>query len=324
MDKNTGKPIPHTEIFIAGTTVGTTTNNKGKFILKVSYFPFHLGVMHVSYQSQVLTVSDTQELNIVLSRDMNLLKGVKVKGKNRRNKNLRLFYKYYFLNADRRDVKVLNDSVLRFKRDDYNLHVSCNSPLLLQNKYLGYTMRVLIQDFHLYCENEKTGKNEFLNSTSGTMVYKSSIYDYYQEEIPKTKTRENWLRLHRKKNYYGSMRHFLTSLYHDKLKENGYELFTSNKKLLNPIVLKKAYQDKRCYEFLADTINIVYNEDHMGRPVNLKFSDLRYAQFKSVTYARQKMFVIRPNGTSEYLPFHLKGDMGQRPVSYSLPNDYQP
>lgn len=324
LDQSNQKPIPNAEVFISGTTLGTTTNKNGEFRLVSPYLPCHLGVMHVSYDAKVLVIKDENFLNIDLINKKLKIDEVLVKGKNLRKKNLRLFYKYFFYETDRTQVRILNDSVLKFHRTEYDFHVSCKSPLIIENSYLGYRVSVLLKDFFV-CKRRITNNEKVpIKSPAGSAVFKLTGFYYYKEIKSKLAVDQEYYTKNRQKQYFGSLRHFLSSLYKNELEQNGFDLDCYEKQIL-PI--HKDIRDNsglKTYSFLTDEIEIRYFHNDRDKPINLKKSYEKYFFKVSTIISQGKEFTIRENGTSTNLPFDLKGGMANRSFVHSLPSDYSP
>lgn len=77
-----GEPLPYASVFVKGTTVGTTANNRGKFFLDLEPGNYIITCQHVGYarQEQPLTVTaNPQELNFSLLLQQTTMKEVIVR-----------------------------------------------------------------------------------------------------------------------------------------------------------------------------------------------------------------------------------------------------
>ena len=323
IDIESNEPIKNVELFISGATVGTTTNENGEFTLKTPFLPCHLIVMHVSYQSVVLPITKSDDFSIKLSKINYGINEVRVKGKNMRKRNLRLFYKYFLLNTDKYQIQVLNDSILKFKRDEHDFHAYSNTPLLVRNKQLGYNIKILIQDFHVCKKHEKTGRKLKLKS-DGIGVFQLKAYHYYLETGQFNAESRTKIENNRRKHYHGSLRHFLTSLYHDNLRENGFSIKTKRDSIRAPFVLTLTQKDKKCYKFNADVVSVIYYHDYDDKPINVNYEFEGYPYHQSTFISLGKEFEVRPNGTSPELQFEVRGAMGSSSPANTLPDDYKP
>jgi hypothetical protein len=140
-NSETGKPIPHVEVFISGTTSGCITDSLGIFNLKIPFVPCTLVADHVAYKSFIKTVeNDISKLKISLTPSNYTVDEVTITGKNKRKRNLRFFYSH-FISENKSEIKILNDSVLVFKRDKMEFIASSNEPLIIINQLLGYKIK---------------------------------------------------------------------------------------------------------------------------------------------------------------------------------------
>lgn len=321
IDHESNEPIKNVELFISGATIGTTTNENGEFTLKTPFLPCHLVVMHVSYKSVVLPVTKSDSFSIQLSKINHGINEIRVKGKNMRKRNLRLFYDYFLWNTDKRQIQILNDSILKFKRDEYDFHAYCNTPLVVRNNKLGYNIKILIQDFHVCKKKEE--KKALLNS-GGTGIFKLKAYHYYLEMGQFNEEQRTQITNNRREHYYGSLRHFLKSLYHDNLKENGFSIKKRGDTIRYPFVLTLAQKDFKQFRFNAEKVSVVYYEDFDDQPVNLNYEYNGYRYHPSSFISLGEEFEVRSNGTSPQLQFEVKGSMGNNSPANTLPDDYSP
>ena len=166
IDSKTQMPIPHVEVFVSGTTSGCITDSLGKFTLEVPFLPCVLVADHVSYESFIQAIKGRQQLNIKLKPSNFSLHEVSISAKNKRKKNLR-YFNSHFINANRNQIEILNDSVLIFERDKMKFKASTNEPLLIENYHLGYRIRVLLEEFEVIALDGPNGKQIPLSSMNG-------------------------------------------------------------------------------------------------------------------------------------------------------------
>jgi hypothetical protein len=84
-DAATGQPIPFITIVITGTSLGTSTDNNGNYILMFSGHYSHIKFSYIGYQSVTRTIKPGQDnlLDIKLHRDQQQLKEVVVRSSKR-------------------------------------------------------------------------------------------------------------------------------------------------------------------------------------------------------------------------------------------------
>ena len=79
-DASTGEPLPGASIVVQGTTIGTTTDFDGEYILNVPGPDVVLVISFIGYVSQEIAVGDNNLINIYLSEDLRLLEEIVVIG----------------------------------------------------------------------------------------------------------------------------------------------------------------------------------------------------------------------------------------------------
>ncbi|WP_282013803.1 carboxypeptidase-like regulatory domain-containing protein [Marinifilum flexuosum] len=324
VDSKTKAPLVNVEVFVSGTTVGTTTNDKGEFKLNSPVVPCHIGLLHVAYQPLVLTISDNSFLNIKLSKKTRNIHEVQVKAKNKRRANLRMFKKYFLYYAEKSQVKILNDSVLRFKKGEYDFHAFCNSPLIIENKHLAYQIKILIKDFHV-CKKDKVGGEKIsINKFTKNALFKLQAFYYYQDINRRDSVEQNLIKMNRRKHYYGSLRHFLSSLYSNELGKNGFSLQSIPNSGKDAFTLTSGNDQLKRFKFMAEKVKVTYHEDFAHRPVHPEQIQGSYATWPTTFISLGHEFEIRPNGTSTNLNFEIHGSMGQKSLANTLPDNYIP
>ncbi|WP_321308880.1 carboxypeptidase-like regulatory domain-containing protein [Marinifilum fragile] len=324
VDSKTKKPLVNVEVFVSGTTIGTTTNHKGEFKLNSPLAPCHIGLLHVAYQPLVLTITDNSFLNIELSKKTRNIHEVQVKAKNKRRANLRMFKKYFLYYAEKSQVKILNDSVLRFKKDEYDFHTFCNSPLVIENKHLGYQIKILIKDFHV-CKKDKVGGEKIsLNTLTENALFKLKAFYYYQDTDTRDAIERKLIMNNRRKHYYGSLRHFLSSLYSNELGKNGFSIQSIPNSGKDAFALTSEHGQTKRFKFMVEKVKVTYHENFEHCPVHPEQIHGSYTTWPTTFISLGDEFEIRANGTSTNLNFEIHGSMGQRSLANTLPDNYIP
>jgi len=329
----TGNPIPHVEVFISGTTSGCITDSLGMFSLKAPFVPCTLVANHVSYESYITTINEKpSELSISLVPSNFSVDEILVTGKNKRKRNLRFLYSH-FIPENRSEIKILNDSVLIFKRDKMEFITTSNEPLIIVNKLLGYKIKVILDQFLVYSVKYAGGDRTPLNSSNGGFV-SSMKGAYYYESMENDLPQKSAVFIrNRELNYYGSYRHLLKAMYDKDILIQGFAMksIPINKGVeeFEEILLDEnstQASSNKLFVFNADKLEISYCYDDKKNPVNLNFMrDNRFYNYKfSTLYSSKKAFVIRENGTSPNLSFIIDGPLAPKNFTNSLPDNYLP
>ena len=215
-DQQTGETLPFASVFLANTTVGTVTNEKGDFVLRIPKSgSYDLIIKFSGYKTYTQSVQffepQTFEVNAKLEVETRVIKGVTVTAKkdDEWRRNLEDF-KMGFLGTSpfARQCKILNEEVIDFYFDQENntFEAFASEPLIIENKALGYRIKYVLEGYMVYF-------NERYSSYWG--------YPSYEELRGDKKPRARWLK-NREIAYMGSVDHFFSSLFNNRLKEDGY------------------------------------------------------------------------------------------------------
>jgi len=218
VDFETEEPIPYAIVFLANTTIGTSSDEAGKFslylpdgnyeviirILGYEGLTFNLPASMVEPQGYkfmlVSTDENLDEMEVSETRDPSWYR------------NLDDFKKYFLGTSENsRDTEILNE--LSMILDDQSISgtliASSRDILKIDNKNLGYRLEYLLNDFHF---EYKTG----LVTYSGFPLF---IPDSSLSRSKKRKVERNRL-----KAYYGSLQHFIKALYFGRTVVEGFEI----------------------------------------------------------------------------------------------------
>lgn len=215
-DQQTGETLPFASVFLANTTVGTVTNEKGDFVLRIPKSgSYDLIIKFSGYKTYTQSVQffepQTFEVNAKLEVETRVIKGVTVTAKkdDEWRRNLEDF-KIGFLgtSAFAKQCKILNEDVINFYFDQENntFEAFASEPLIIENKALGYRIKYVLEGYIV----------SFKEKYSSYWGYPS-----YEELRGDKKPRARWLK-NREIAYMGSVDHFFSSLFNNKLKEDGY------------------------------------------------------------------------------------------------------
>lgn len=219
VDKNSGEPLPFTNIFINNTTIGTAADANGNFALKnIPYGDNDVVFSYIGYQSyhHHLTIDQPGpfQMTISLTPDAQELSGVEIKGVKDKEweKQLDKFEKI-FLGKTKTSTscKITNSWVLDFSEDKASklLLARASQPLEIDNLSLGFKITFYLKDF-------RAGPQDY------------SILGYIRfEEIPTQDPNQavKWT-LNRKEVYIKSDRKLFKSIVEGNTKDNGFLLYT--------------------------------------------------------------------------------------------------
>lgn len=209
-------------VYFNNTTIGTITDEKGEFSLKIDDGNYDLTISFLGFKTQQIkinTINKNRFLNIKLVNQTNILNEVfieKTKYDDDWKYNLSRF-KQAFLGRSKLadDCIILNEKTLHFYYNikTQTLTARTKEPLRIKHKSLGYLITYDLVNFNLV-------KNRL------------SFTGYARYENLKKSIKNKWKK-NRLEAYKGSQVHFLRSLLNRKLENEGF-IVNQFKRVLNP------------------------------------------------------------------------------------------
>jgi hypothetical protein len=220
------KPLPSVSVYLDNTSIGTTTNEQGLFILRgIPQGKFRLVITSIGYNT-FDSLIDSRKLNsgcvILLKTNTQELEGFSVlppdpDGWEKYGK----YFKALLLGTTQNsnDCQLLNPQVVKFRLNtDNTLSAFAREPLQVTNYALGYDIQYKMEEFSV---NLNTG----VVSYSGFAFYKDLAITH-----PKRAGKYAEARLD---TYLGSLLHFMRAFYANDLRVQGFEM-RSLKMISNP------------------------------------------------------------------------------------------
>jgi hypothetical protein len=209
-------PISGVSVFIAGTTIGMTTDEKGYYKLAIPRTgSYRLTAAHASYQPIFIDIAPGQKPVVIdIKMQIRELEGVTVEKKIKSHiEDINLFWETILgKNPSKRTIYATNPQTPYFYYDSEKntVKVTCHEPLEIINNGTGYAIHYVLKYFtHDY--------NTQITSWAGEYMF--------DELKPKSLKEKNTWGKNRKKVYSVSITNFIRSLYRDSLNENGFSLF---------------------------------------------------------------------------------------------------
>ena len=270
-------------VYLNNTTIGTTTDDKGEFELKIKQGNFDLVVSFIGYKSVQIKIDTSTKIKfftLKLIPNATILNEVIIK-KTKYDKvwkyNLSRF-KQAFLGRTKlaKECKILNPKVLHF---EYNqkineLTAEAREPLQIKNRALGYIITYDLVDF----------------SIKGNRLYYSG---YARYKNLKKSIRKKWKK-NRLEAYNGSQMQFFRSLISQKLKEDGF-VVNQFKRVLNP---QRPTKEK--IKFARELIRLHNNRINFSKKIT-----------KPITALDSALVIVRKSRKPKYVDYLYK-----RNVSY--------
>ncbi|MGE5498289.1 MAG: carboxypeptidase-like regulatory domain-containing protein [Syntrophothermus sp.] len=230
IDNDTRKPIFNANVFLANTTIGTYTDEKGEFLIKnIPLGNYNIVFSFLGYETQVENIwaneFKTFNINIELKPKAIVLSEINVTAEfpDSWREKLKVFTREFLGETKNSEMtKILNPEVISFTEgSSREFKANADSIIIIENKALGYKLHVLLDTF-IY--NEESG-------------VKSQSYPKFEELIPSSQEEKDMWEENRKNCYLGSCKHFFNSLIHHKLDENNFMVFRggSGKRIISDL-----------------------------------------------------------------------------------------
>ncbi len=207
INSETHEAVFFVQVFLANTTIGTTTDKDGRFEIKREHFSpgtYQLIVHHVAFEMQTIELAvfqnTKQEMNVELAPKVWEGEQVEVTASDPREWKNRLerFLDIFIGQSDNVKYTTLtNPEVLNFYIDSETKEMVAHtdSVLHVENLALGYDLEIVLHDFR--CSDFS---REYL------------FYPRFIEKEPANeKQKKKWVE-NREKAWYGSYRHFMRTL----------------------------------------------------------------------------------------------------------------
>lgn len=204
-------------VFIANSTIGTTTESDGTFQLaNIPPGPIKLVVSYLGYENYITSreIKAGQQYNVEVRLRPTAIKldAVEVVSLNERKRNRYIkTFTHAFLGKTKnaRDCQLLNPHVVTITPGKGgNFTATANELLEIENLALGYKVFFLLSHF----------------SKEGQAISYSGKPLFHPLEPQDKKQLAKWQR-NRALTYNGSIRHFLQSLFQDNLAADGFEIY---------------------------------------------------------------------------------------------------
>ncbi len=225
-DSNSGKPVKACEVFINNTSFATTTNNEGYFEFSNIDIGFYdLVIYHEKYDlfKSALQVKSNKayKLNLSIIPSTDKIRSTRSKQDEEWISNLSWFRQGFLgSNTNTAQCTIVNERVLSFQRDGYQLQATASEPLVIENRALGYTLTYHLQS---YTATEQSADFQ------GLLKFEVQRTDDYHQS-------NAWNR-NRQIAFWGSTRHLMQSLAQGNYLKQGFELTDSTGTPLNPDTL---------------------------------------------------------------------------------------
>ncbi|WP_430408918.1 carboxypeptidase-like regulatory domain-containing protein [Kordia sp.] len=304
-DEKTKEPLYGVSVYFDGTTNGTATDTQGKFI--ISYKASTESALVISYLGYDSRAFDVRKLasgvKVYLQPKNEALGVVYIENDPwSRKKKMAIFRREFIGNSmEARDCKILNEDDIDvvFNPTTKTLMAYANKPILIKNKYLGYTVSYAMEEFEATLQVSRNG----FATTRRVYVEGTSFYSELSE-----KTRKRYVKA-REKEFGQSILYFMRSLAKKQLEENGFQVF--HKGFIVPP-----------YKYFDIT------QEGENTKVNLKTNKLTimydrfYKSFMTIPYENKEFYINKFGNFSPPKKLSFGGFFGEKRIANTLPLDY--
>ncbi|MCK4344564.1 MAG: carboxypeptidase-like regulatory domain-containing protein [Bacteroidales bacterium] len=306
-----GDPLSYATVFIANTTFGSITDKNGFYRLdRIPYGQHILVVSYVGFETSMVTIvvdKASIEHNVKLKQSTIKLDEVKVvedKRKNKWNQNFKKFKDYFIgTTPNATYCEITNPQYLRFhfNKDTKTLTAESNEILIIENKALGYRIHYLLELFEL----RRNGSSIYLGKARFEPLAPANSFEAYE-----------W-KNNRQNAYYGSFRHFLTSLANNTLADEEFTATLSHSmipkhKVYGKIPITKRERFSVGWEILISPRNFLYEKElRFNEYLHVLYKnepeDNLYKKWQNPTYKLQSFQQSWIELQRSYAIFHVDG-----------------
>jgi hypothetical protein len=317
------EPIEAATVFIDGSKKITKTDASGKYtFVGLASGGYNIVVNMIGYGSikQDVLISDkSANFNIKLVAKEQTLNEVVIVGDNKRFKYLNTFKKYFLGESENAlGCSITNPDILNFALNGKILTAYTDDFLIIENSILGYRVKYLLKDFQF---------NEYLETTryNGQCIF---------EEMQGSVTaKEDW-RKNRRIAYFGSLMHYLRSLYSGTAQEEGFLTYkVVNDRLPIDIERDPVSNAKLINKADGKFINIKYKR-RLYTIYDVKLASQNYTFKKSeriIKELQETGSIFKTDGKIDskgnyinYQELLIQGYWGRKRIGDQLPYEYNP
>jgi hypothetical protein len=215
-DSLTQKPLPFASVFLANTTLGATTNEQGEFVLaRVPAGHYDLVASYVGYRlarRPVLVGAGPLTAALVLAPETNQLSEVVVRARRHRNRpeDYRRFAALFLGNTSfSQQCRITNPKAVLVDYHPQTKELEAEAPdfLEIENQALGYRVKYYGLRFRV---------------SFAQQVLTFYGQPVFEELTPRNLHQRRRWELNRLAAYQGSQRHFLKSVYENRVVDEGF------------------------------------------------------------------------------------------------------
>jgi len=222
---DTGLPLSDVNVFLSNTNLGSATDRDGNYTIKqVPNGTYKLVFSYVGFKNRIMNVNlleqDSYTYNASLSPEPIELDELSVTAERDREweRNLKIFREQFIgTTHNASDTEIMNPEILEFEWNESGsvLSASAEKELHIVNRALGYDIHVVLTKFEYIARDRSRNMEDLVEYL---------MYPRYRELPDSLEDGEAQWRENRREAYLGSLRHFLYSLYHDRIRDEGFQI----------------------------------------------------------------------------------------------------
>lgn len=317
------EPIEAATVFIDGSKLITQTDANGRYtFLGLTSGGYHIVVNMIGYGSlkQDILINDKSiNLNIKLVTKEQNLREVVIVGDGSRPRYLNVFKRYFLgesVNAS--GCTILNPDILNFTTKGKILFASTNEFLIIDNVNLGYRIKYLLKDFQF---------NEYLETTGyvGQCIF---------EELEGSSKQIDVWQKNRENAYYGSLMHYLRSIYKGTAQSEGFLTYkVTNERLPIEIEAESVSNLRLIKKVDSNFINLKFKQRHyIIYDKKLASQNYSFRKNQRTIYELNDVgSIFKTNGNIDfkgnnvnYTELLVQGYWGRKRIGDQLPFEYIP
>lgn len=333
-DMETGEGIPYATVFLANTTLGTSTDEEGKFSINLPEGNYEVIIRILGYQGMTFNLPASnvkpQGYRFLLEQIDEELEGLNVNDTRDPAwyRNLEDF-KRYFLGTSKNGKATKIENEMSMILDDISepgtLIASSRDILKINNPNLGYRLDYLLNDF----------RN---NYKQGFVTY--SGYPLFIPDSTLSNSKQRKVEKNRLEAYYGSLQHFIRSIYIGKSVAEGYEIRRLYRKddpvhrgkfidsvateTITSLAIRENRDTREFLEFEGYLLISYMNEKESPQYVLNIGRGTRKFQNSILRMTTDSVEIFENGSLSDPFGLVVEGYMGWERVGDLLPIDYSP
>lgn len=322
-DEKTKEPLSSVNVYLDGTSFMTITTDAGYFDLPIKQrLNTKLVISHIGYEHKIIeNPYDVEIGNVYLKEKFNIVGEITVSASRYTREVLLKAFKKQFLGgtyAGKTCIILNEDAInLSFSSDEKKLKASSSSPLIIENRYLGYELQFDLHDFYVLYSTAS------LDEKKVEQVYFKGA-SFYKDKAGRDKRT-----LKRRRDvYYGSSRHFFKSVIENTLDDSEFDL--------QPNMGFGKVSQTTCFELKEKSkdmqlVRVIVDPDALpkGRlqsePARLQIKVMFRKRLLSEIIFYCNEFKVDPAGLTDNIDrIMYLGYMGDQRAADLLPFDYEP